>query len=89
VLLASATLWLLREYLQLPADRIILVAGFLTLIATGCALYLLPDFLVRFCLWFLTHTLYRIRIVGPENVPLHGPALLVCNHISFVDGLCW
>lgn len=87
ILLASAVLWLLREYLQISADRIILIAGFLTLLATGFALYLLPDFLVRFCLWFLTHTIYRIRIIGQEHVPLHGPALLVCNHISFVDGL--
>jgi len=87
ILLASGVLWLLREYLQISADRIILIAGFFTLLATAFALYLLPDFLVRFCLWFLTHTIYRIRIVGQENVPLRGPALLVCNHISFVDGL--
>jgi len=33
----------------------------------------------------LTHTLYRIRVVGTENLPLHGPALLISNHVSFVD----
>lgn len=47
----------------------------------------LPAFLIRFSLWLLTHTLYRIRIVGPEHVPVRGPALLVCNHVSFIDGL--
>ena len=36
--------------------------------------------------WLLTHTLYRIRIVGSEHVPSRGPALLVCNHLSHVDG---
>jgi acyl-[acyl-carrier-protein]-phospholipid O-acyltransferase/long-chain-fatty-acid--[acyl-carrier-protein] ligase len=35
----------------------------------------------------LTHTIYKIRIVGQENVPFRGPALLVCNHLSHVDGL--
>jgi acyl-[acyl-carrier-protein]-phospholipid O-acyltransferase/long-chain-fatty-acid--[acyl-carrier-protein] ligase len=47
----------------------------------------LPACLIRFSLWLLTNTLYRIRIVGPEHVPMRGPALLVCNHVSFVDGL--
>ena len=47
---------------------------------------MVPDFLVRFVLWMLTHTLFRIRIVGQENVPFRGPALLVVNHMSHVDG---
>jgi acyl-[acyl-carrier-protein]-phospholipid O-acyltransferase/long-chain-fatty-acid--[acyl-carrier-protein] ligase len=45
-----------------------------------------PRVLIRVTLWLLTHTLYRIRVVGGEHVPLKGPALLVCNHMSHVDG---
>jgi len=45
-----------------------------------------PDFAVRFFLWLLTHSIFRIRIVGQENVPFRGPALLVSNHMSHVDG---
>ena len=33
----------------------------------------------------MTHTLYRIRIVGQQHIPEYGPALLICNHMSFVD----
>jgi acyl-[acyl-carrier-protein]-phospholipid O-acyltransferase / long-chain-fatty-acid--[acyl-carrier-protein] ligase len=87
VLLASAMLWGLATLLHLPADKIILILGLLTFVLTLYALYLLPDFFVRFILWVLTHTLYRIRIVGQENIPLQGPALLVSNHVSFVDAL--
>lgn len=87
ILLASGVLWLLRDQLQVPADRIVLLFGLFTLLATVYILRTLPDFLIRFMLWMLTHTLYRIRIVGQEHVPLRGPALLVCNHMSFVDGL--
>ena len=47
---------------------------------------MVPDFLVRFVLWMATHTIFRIRIVGQENVPFRGPALLVANHMSHVDG---
>ena len=50
-------------------------------------LSIVPEFLIRFSLWLLTHTVYRIRIVGQEHVPFRGPALLVCNHLSHVDGL--
>lgn len=41
----------------------------------------------RGLLWVLIHFLYRIKLVNVENVPATGPALLVCNHVSFMDGL--
>lgn len=87
ILFASALLWLLHDHFHLQADQIVLICGFFTLLATVYMLRTLPDFLIRFCLWLLTHTIYKIRIVGQQHVPLHGPALLVCNHVSFVDGL--
>ena len=45
-----------------------------------------PRIFVQFFLWLLTHTIYRVRIAGRENVASRGPALLVCNHLSHVDG---
>src|SRR5208337_4977718 len=38
-------------------------------------------------LWILTHTLYRIKVVGRDNIPDKGGALFVCNHMSLVDAL--
>ncbi|HZD39521.1 MAG TPA: AMP-binding protein, partial [Terriglobales bacterium] len=87
VLLASVLLWGLATGFHLPPDQVILVLGCMTLVLTLYALYLLPDFFVRFILWIFTHTLYRIRIIGQEHIPLRGPALLVSNHVSFVDAL--
>src|SRR5262245_5167692 len=87
VLLASLLLWTLGDILSRPADQVILIAGLITIAATTYILYLLPDFLVRFVLWLLTHTIYRIQILGEQNIPQRGPALLICNHVSFVDAL--
>lgn len=42
-------------------------------------------FLVRLPLWLLTHTLYRLRVHGLENIPETGPVLLVSNHVSYID----
>lgn len=87
ILLASCVLWILRDKFNVQADRIILWFGVLTLICTVFLMKALPEFFTRLVLWMLTHTLYKIRIVGEENVPFRGPALFVCNHMSFVDGL--
>jgi len=46
-----------------------------------------PEFLMRFICWVLIHTFYRVDKSGLENIPETGPAVLVCNHVSFVDPL--
>ena len=42
---------------------------------------------MRFLLWTATHTIYRITVLHPENVPHSGGALLIANHMSWVDAL--
>jgi 1-acyl-sn-glycerol-3-phosphate acyltransferase len=49
---------------------------------------IVPEFLMRFLSWVLVRTLYRLRLHGIEDhVPDEGPALLVCNHVSYMDAL--
>ena len=67
-----------------PAESLPDCAG-LTLVATLYVLYLLPDSLLRLLLWLLTHSMYRIKVEGRDNIPERGGALFVCNHMSFVD----
>ena len=45
----------------------------------------LPNWGLRILLWILAHVIYRIKILGRENIPQKGGALLVSNHLSFVD----
>ena len=49
---------------------------------------IVPEFLMRFLSWLMVRTLYRLRVRGIEaNVPDEGAALLVCNHVSYMDAL--
>ncbi len=48
---------------------------------------LVPEFLMRFIVWILIQTVYRVHKEGLEQIPDRGPAVLVCNHVSSVDAL--
>jgi acyl-[acyl-carrier-protein]-phospholipid O-acyltransferase/long-chain-fatty-acid--[acyl-carrier-protein] ligase len=85
VFVASGAFWLLKTAFHLPAPTIFLIGAGLTLIATIYALRLVPDALLRFIMWIATHTLYRIKVLGRENIPTKGGALFVCNHLSLAD----
>lgn len=87
IMLASGFLAFSGGWLGFSPNVVAAFAGVTAFAVVIYLLTLLPDFLIRFCLWMLTHSIYRIRIVGPEHVPLNGPALLVSNHLSFIDGL--
>ena len=68
-------------------SRVFLIAAGLTAAGTAYVIYLLPDSLLRLLLWLLTHSIYRIRVEGRDNIPERGGALFVCNHMSWVDAL--
>jgi acyl-[acyl-carrier-protein]-phospholipid O-acyltransferase/long-chain-fatty-acid--[acyl-carrier-protein] ligase len=87
IALASVIFYLLADRLKLTPPHIFLVIAGLTLAATIYLLTLLPDSLLRFVLWCATNTIYKIRIVGRDNIPAKGGALFVCNHLSFADAL--
>ncbi len=57
----------------------------LTAVLAILAFKSLPDFLVRFVGAILLKCVYRVRTTGLENLPTKGPALLICNHITYVD----
>jgi len=67
--------------------QLFLVVGILNAIVAIYIYSLVPEFLIRFLAWVLISTFYRIRTVGAEHIPAEGPALLVCNHVSFIDAV--
>jgi acyl-[acyl-carrier-protein]-phospholipid O-acyltransferase / long-chain-fatty-acid--[acyl-carrier-protein] ligase len=87
MLAAAFLFWLFEDQIGLSLNQIIIGTGIFTLVSTAYVVWTLPDFFVRFTLWLLTHTFYRIRIVGQPNIPHKGPALIVANHVSMADGL--
>ena len=48
---------------------------------------LVPEFLMRFLAWLLIHTIHRVQTVDVERIPEEGAAVLVCNHVSYVDAI--
>jgi acyl-[acyl-carrier-protein]-phospholipid O-acyltransferase/long-chain-fatty-acid--[acyl-carrier-protein] ligase len=83
---ASGAYYAVSHWLHLSPGAIFLWSSIATLAATWYVLYLLPDSLLRLVLWAATHTFYRLDVVGREQVPAKGGALLVPNHISMADG---
>jgi len=71
----------------LTFPELFLVVGLMNAAVAGYIYMLVPEFLMRFLCWILVHTFYRLDERGLENIPDKGPAVLVCNHVSFVDPL--
>lgn len=87
VLIASGLTYLFSGPLGLSAAQGFSIIGSLTLILTLISFWVLPDFLLRFIALLTMRLFYRIRINGAENLPIEGPALLIPNHVTWVDAL--
>lgn len=73
--------------LGLDVPTIFLITGIVNVAVAVYIFTLVPEFMMRFITWVLVRTLYRVHVDGLKHVPDEGAALVVCNHVSFMDPL--
>ncbi|MDR6397408.1 MFS transporter [Herbaspirillum seropedicae] len=85
VVSALVAMVLLKAGLSIP--QIFLATAIMNGVVAAYIFSLVPEFLIRFLAWILIHTFYRVRIINGQAIPEQGPAVLVCNHVSYVDAI--
>ncbi|MCB0350858.1 MAG: MFS transporter [Bdellovibrionales bacterium] len=83
----SSLLLMFFYFLKLTLPQIILIYSGLNLIVAIYIYSVVPEFTLRFLSWAVSRLVYRIRVKGSGNIPQEGPALLICNHVSYIDWL--
>lgn len=73
------------SYMNWTIPQLFMVTVGLNILVSLYIFTVVPEFLMRLVVWFLISTIYRVRPKGMDNIPHDGPALLTCNHISFID----
>jgi acyl-[acyl-carrier-protein]-phospholipid O-acyltransferase/long-chain-fatty-acid--[acyl-carrier-protein] ligase len=87
ITLSSGVYYVFTKYIHLDPRGVIVAASLITAAGTVYVLMLLPEWFGRLILFFLTHSIYRVKVLGRDNFPEKTGALLVCNHMSFVDAM--
>jgi len=82
---ACVAMVLLKMGLSIP--QIFLATAIMNAIVAVYIFSLVQEFLMRFIAWLLIHTIHRVHVVDAERIPEQGAAVLVCNHVSYVDAL--
>ncbi|GIZ13471.1 MFS transporter [Pseudomonas sp. NCCP-436] len=72
---------------ELSIPQLFLVVSLMNVAVNSYIFKIVPEFSMRFLIWLLGHSLYRVEHRGLQAIPEEGPAVLVCNHVSFVDAL--
>ncbi|MEO6918880.1 MAG: MFS transporter [Collimonas sp.] len=85
VVAALVALTLLSFGFTIP--QIFLVTAILNAIVAIYIFTVVPEYLVRFVAWILIHTIHRVTTINRDRIPDEGAAVLVCNHVSYVDAI--
>ncbi|MDX1625710.1 MAG: MFS transporter [Wenzhouxiangellaceae bacterium] len=89
MVLASVLAIVLLTVAGLTIPQLFGLCALLNLAVAAYIFSLVPAFVLRFLMWVLSRLIYRVHVSGPgrRQVPDEGPALVVCNHVSFMDPL--
>jgi len=86
-MIASSIIAGLLLKLGATIPQIFLFVALANALVAGYIFLLVPEYLLRFVAWVMSNIVYRFRVKGDDNIPLSGPAVLTCNHVSFVDAV--
>ncbi|RBH55511.1 MULTISPECIES: MFS transporter [Pseudomonas] len=78
---------LLLSVAKLSIPELFLVVSLMNIAVNTYIFKIVPEFSMRFMIWLLSHSMYRVEHRNLDLIPDEGAALLVCNHVSFVDAL--
>ncbi|MBX8555370.1 MFS transporter [Pseudomonas cichorii] len=78
---------LMLSVAKLSIPQLFLVISLMNIAVNAYIFKIVPEFTMRFMIWLLSHSMYRVEHRNLDLIPEEGPALLVCNHVSFVDAL--
>lgn len=87
MVLSAVTAIVLLTVAELSIPQLFLVISLMNVAVSAYIYSIVPEFGMRFLIWLLGHSLYRVRHENLEAIPEEGPCLLVCNHVSFVDAM--
>jgi 1-acyl-sn-glycerol-3-phosphate acyltransferase len=68
-------------------QQLFLITGLANAVVALYIFLLVPEYLLRFVAWIASRCLYRFKVRGDHNIPTQGAAIIVCNHVSFVDAI--
>ena len=85
IALSAGVYYVFTAFIHLDPRGVIVAASIITAAGTVYVLMLLPEWFGRLLLFFFTRTVYILKVLGRDNFPDKTGALLVCNHMSFVD----
>jgi len=76
---------LLGRGLTIP--QLFLVVGLANAVVAFYIFLIVPEYLLRFVAFLVSRLAYRFKVTGDEHIPTQGAAVLVCNHVSFIDAV--
>ena len=76
---------LLGAHFTIP--QIFLFTGLANAVVAFYIFMLVPEYFLRFVAWVASFFVYRFKVVGDAHIPSEGAAIMVCNHVSFVDAV--
>lgn len=85
LMVSAAVISVVVLQLGLSIPELFLIIAVLNAVVAIYIYSLLPEFLMRFLAWLTINIVYRIRPIGLDNIPQDGAAIVVCNHVSFMD----
>jgi len=87
MVIAALFAMLLLTQAKISIPQLFLVLALMNIAVNAYIFKIVPEFTMRFIVWLIGHSMYRVRHQGFENIPQEGGTLMVCNHVSFVDSV--